>query len=140
MTVVQDPLNKVTTYTYSSTQKGMLICQTAPAPSGSGSYTLWSYAYDSTDRLTAITDAGSDVTKRTYDSGGRLTSNTDPNGHQRTYSPDAMDGVTGQTAAQRREVRKPNWVANQRLKQSAALTMIDSRWRSRSSDRLGSLV
>ena len=34
LTVVRDPLNNVTTYTYSSTQKGMLISQTAPVGPG----------------------------------------------------------------------------------------------------------
>ncbi len=47
MTVVEDPLTNVTTYTYSSTQPGMLTAQTAPAPAGTSSYTLVSYQYDS---------------------------------------------------------------------------------------------
>ena len=46
-TVTEDPMDYVTTYTYSSTQPGMLISQTAPAPAGTSSYTLYSYQYDS---------------------------------------------------------------------------------------------
>jgi RHS repeat-associated protein len=98
-TIVQDPLNNVATYTYSSTQPGMLISQTALKPSGGSSYTLWSYAYDTKDRLTTITDADSNVTKKSYDSGGRLTSVTDPNGNQTTYSYDGMNRTTGITDA-----------------------------------------
>ena len=34
MTVVEDPMDYVTTYTYSATQPGMLTAQTAPPRSG----------------------------------------------------------------------------------------------------------
>jgi RHS repeat-associated protein len=98
-TVVQDALNNVATYTYSSTQPGMLVSQTAPKPSGGSSYTLWAYAYDSKDRLTTITDADSNVTKKSYDSGGRLTSVTDANNNQTTYSYDGINRTTGITDA-----------------------------------------
>ncbi len=98
-TVVQDALNNVATYTYSSTQKGMLISQTAPAPSGQSSYTLWTYYYDSYDRLTTTVDALGDTTKTSYSSGGQVTSVIDPNGNQTTYSYDGMNRVTGETDA-----------------------------------------
>ena len=99
LTVVQDPLNNVTTYTYSSTQKGMLISETAPAPLGQSSYTLWSYSYDSYDRLTTTVNALGDTTKTSYNSAGQVTSVTDPNGNQTTYSYDGMNRVTGETDA-----------------------------------------
>ena len=76
---MEDPLTDVTTYTYSSTQPGMLTAQTAPAPAGDSSYTLVSYQYDSQDRLTTITNADSDVTVNVYSSAGQVTKVTDPN-------------------------------------------------------------
>ena len=56
----------MTTYTYSTTQPGMLTAQTAPAPVGTSSYTLVSYQYDAQDRQTTMTNADSDVTVTAY--------------------------------------------------------------------------
>ena len=75
----------------------MLTAQTAPAASGGSSHTLYTYAYDSKDRLTTITNADGDVTKEAYDSAGRVTSMTDANGNTTTYTYDAMNRQTGQT-------------------------------------------
>jgi len=99
LTVLEDPLTYVTTYTYSNTQPGMLTAQTAPALVGHSSYTLFSYQYDSYDRLTTITNADSDVTVDAYSTAGQLTSVTDPNGNETTYSYDAMNRETGITTA-----------------------------------------
>jgi RHS repeat-associated protein len=99
MTVEEDPMTYVATYTYSNTQPGMLTAQTAPALVGHSSYTLWSYQYDSYDRLTTITNADSDVTVKAYSSAGQVTSVTDPNSNETTYTLDAMNRETGMTTA-----------------------------------------
>ncbi len=100
LTVKEDPMEYVTTYTYSATQPGMLISQTAPAPVGDSSYTLTSYQYDSYDRLTTITNADNDVTVNVYSSAGQVTKTTDPNDNVTTYSYDAMNRKTGETDAE----------------------------------------
>ena len=99
LTVVEDPMDYVTTSTYSSTQPGMLTSQTAPAPAGQSSYTLYSYQYDSEDRQTTITDADNDVTVKVYSSAGQVTKVTGPNQNVTTYSLDAMNRETGMTDA-----------------------------------------
>ena len=92
-------MDYVTTYTYSNTQPGMLTAQTGPALVGHSSYTLFSYQYDSYDRLTTTTNADSDVTVNAYSSAGQLTSVTDANSNKTTYSYDAMNRETGMTTA-----------------------------------------
>ncbi len=99
LTVLEDPMDYVTTYTYSNTQPGILTAQTAPALVGHSSYTLFSYQYDSYDRLTTTTNADSDVTVNAYSSAGQLTSVTDANSNKTTYSYDAMNRETGMTTA-----------------------------------------
>ena len=100
MTVMENALDDVMTYTYSGTQPGMLTAQTAPAPVGTGSYTLVSYQYDSQDRLTTITNADSDVTVKAVQQRrpGHRESRI-PNGTCTTYSFDAMNRETGMTNA-----------------------------------------
>ena len=98
-TVVEDPDKFVTTYTYSSTQPGMLTAQTAPAPAGQTSYTLFSYQYDSHDRQTTITNADNDVTVKVYNGAGQVTQVTDPNSNVTTNSYDAMNRLIGTTNA-----------------------------------------
>src|SRR5262249_8403425 len=97
-TVVEDPMQFVVTYTYSTTQPGMLTAETAPAPVGQSSYTLYSYQYDSSDRQTTITDADNNVTVNVYSSAGQVTKVTDPNNNVTTYSYDPMNRETGLTA------------------------------------------
>ena len=99
LTVEENSLDDVTTYTYSETQPGMLTAQTAPAPVGDASYTLVSYQYDSQDRLTTIINADGDTTVNEYSSAGQITETTDPNGMSITYSYDAMNRETGMTNA-----------------------------------------
>ena len=66
---------------------------------GDSSYTLFSYQYDSQDRLTTITNADGDVTVNEYSSAGQVTTVTDPNSNKTTYSYDAMNRETGMTNA-----------------------------------------
>ena len=54
----------------------MLTAQTAPAPVGDSSYTLFSYEYNSQDELTTITNAASDVTVNEYSSAGQVVQTT----------------------------------------------------------------
>jgi RHS repeat-associated protein len=98
-TVVEDPMDFVTTYVYSSTQPGMLTSQTAPAPAGQSSYTLYTYQYDSDDRQTTITNADGAVTVNVYNSAGQVTKVTNPNNIVTTYSYDQMSRETGETDA-----------------------------------------
>jgi RHS repeat-associated protein len=98
-TVAEDPATNVTTYTYSSTQPGMLLSQTAPAPAGQSSYTLYSYQYDSLDRQTTITNADSDVTVNVYSSAGQVTKTTDASTNVTTFTYDQMNRMTGETDA-----------------------------------------
>ena len=78
----------------------MLTAQTAPAPVGDSSYTLFSYQYDSQDRQTTITNADSDVTVNELQQ--RRPGHRD---HRpecvniTTYSYDAMNRETGMTNA-----------------------------------------
>jgi RHS repeat-associated protein len=99
LTVTENALDDVTTYTYSGTQPGMLIAQTAPAPAGDASYTLVSYQYDSQDRLTTTVNAVGDTTVNVFNSAGQITQSTDPSGMVNTYSYDEMNRETGETNA-----------------------------------------
>ena len=99
LTVEENSLDDVTTYTYSGTQPGMLTAQTAPAPVGDASYALVSYQYDSQDRQTTIINADGDTTVKQYSSAGQVTETTDPNSMSITYSYDAMNRETGMTNA-----------------------------------------
>ena len=96
MTVMENSLDDVTTYTYSG---AMLTAQTAPAPFGDASYTLVSYQYDSQYRLTTTINADGDTTVNVFSSAGQITQTTDPNDVVTTYSFDAMNRETGMTNA-----------------------------------------
>jgi RHS repeat-associated protein len=99
LTVEENALDDVTTYTYSATQPGMLTAQTEPAPAGDSSFTLVSYQYDSQDRLTTTIDALGDTTVNEYTSAGQISQTTDPNGVVTTYAYNAMNQETGTTSA-----------------------------------------
>ena len=87
MTVVEDALDDVTTYTYSATQPGMLTAETAPAPVGDCEL----HARQLPVRFAGPTDDHHQRRQRrhgqaVYSSAGQVTEVTDPNGMETTYS------------------------------------------------------
>jgi len=66
-----------------------------------------SYAYDSNNRLTTVTDWANRVTSFTYDLAGRVTSITRPNGTVRDVTYDAAGQTTQiQEVAARRNTHR----------------------------------
>lgn len=95
-----DANGNVTKYEYNSQNQLIKIVDTM------GNVTIYAYGGSacpscggSTDKLTSVTDANSNVTRYTYDQLGRLVTETDPLGNATSYSYDLKGNLTAKTDA-----------------------------------------
>lgn len=96
---------KTTTYSYDSVGRISSIV----LPSGAAATTTVSFAYDSSHRVTKVTQQSGIETKFAYSSGQTIV--TDPNGHTATYAIDSTGRVTSTKDGLNR-TRAQTWTAN----------------------------